>query len=157
MQYNRSQSLCWKRPPKYNRAIRNIYLGIWYAICLPREDVSCNHTENSNSNTNSQQSAARFRGNSQVILNDGIRWQKYIINHDFLHDRPWISPWYKSISNEWDIIIHLIASQLSGHCDVISNRLWRHQQNENRASETRGIVKIIVFIVTYGFLMSCKK
>ena len=47
-----------------------------------------------------------------------------------LHDRLWISPWIKSISNELDITIHVIASQLSGHCDPISNRLWRHQQND---------------------------
>ena len=33
----------------------------------------------------------------------------------FWHDRPWISPWIKSISNDWDITIHVIASQLSGH------------------------------------------
>ena len=33
--------------------------------------------------------------------------------------------------------IHVISSQLSGHCDVISNSLWRHQQNENWASESR--------------------
>ena len=39
----------------------------------------------------------------------------------------------------------MIASQLSGHCEVISNRLWRHQQNVNRASETRRRrVKIVV-------------
>ena len=37
--------------------------------------------------------------------------------------------WIKSISNELDITIHVIESQLSGHCDVISIRLWRHQQN----------------------------
>ena len=61
--------------------------------------------------------------------------KKYML---FLHDRPWISSWIKSISNELDVTIHVIASQLSGPCDVISNRLWRHQQNENRASETRG-------------------
>ena len=30
----------------------------------------------------------------------------------FLHDRPWISPWIKSISNELDIICHVFASQL---------------------------------------------
>ena len=42
----------------------------------------------------------------------------------FLHDQPWISPWKKSISNELDIIIHAIVSQFSGHCDIISNRLW---------------------------------
>ena len=63
----------------------------------------------------------------------------------FLHDRPWISPWIKSISKELDIIIHVIASQLSRYCDVIRNRLWRHHQNEDRASETRGrCVKIVV-------------
>ena len=76
----------------------------------------------------------------------------------FLHDRPWISPWIKSISNELDITCHVFASQLSGHCDVIANRLWRHQQNVKRASETRGwCVKILVFSVIYGFVMSCKK
>ena len=37
-----------------------------------------------------------------------------------------------------DTIIHVIASQLYGHCDAISIRLWRHQQNEDRASETQG-------------------
>ena len=55
----------------------------------------------------------------------------------FLHNRPWISPWIKSKSIELDIIIHVTVSELSGHCDVISNRLWRHQQNENWASEKR--------------------
>ena len=79
-------------------------------------------------------------------------------NAIFSPDRPWISPWIKSISNELDITIHVIASQLSGHRDVISNRLWRHQQNENPASETRGrCVMIVVFIVICGFVMSCKK
>ena len=39
----------------------------------------------------------------------------------------------------------MIGPQLSCYCDVISNRLWRHQQNEDRASETRGrCVKIVV-------------
>ena len=57
----------------------------------------------------------------------------------------WISPWMKSISNELDITIHVIASQLSDHCDVISDRLWHHQKNGNRAGETRGrYVKIVV-------------
>ena len=75
----------------------------------------------------------------------------------FLHDRPWIPPWIKSISNELYITIHAIASQLSGHCDFISNRLWRHQPNENRASETRGrCVKLFVFIGIYGCVMSCR-
>ena len=52
------------------------------------------------------------------------------MNNDFLHDRPWISPWIISISNELDITIHVITSQLSGHCDVISDRLWHQQQNK---------------------------
>ena len=52
----------------------------------------------------------------------------------------------------------MFASQLSGHCDVISNRLWRHQQNVKWAKESRGRrVKILVFNVIYGFIMSCKK
>ena len=41
------------------------------------------------------------------------------------------------ISNELDITNHMITSKLSGHCVVISNRLWRLQQNVNRASKTR--------------------
>ena len=81
-----------------------------------------------------------------------------IINCSFLHDRPWISPWIKPIFNELDITCHVFASQLSGHCDVIANRLWRHQQNVKRASETRGWhANILVFIVIDGFVMSCKK
>ena len=41
---------------------------------------------------------------------------------------------------------------------VINNWLWRHQQNKNWASETLGrCVKIIIFIIIDGFLMSCKK
>ena len=37
----------------------------------------------------------------------------------FLHNRLWISPWIKSISNELDITFHVITAQLSGHCDII--------------------------------------
>ena len=78
-------------------------------------------------------------------------------NSIFLHARTRKSSWIKSISNELDITIHVIALQLSGHCDVINNRLWRHQQIENRAIETRGAyVKRVVFIVIYGSVMSCK-
>ena len=73
----------------------------------------------------------------------------------FLHDWPWISPWIKSKANELDINIHVIALQLSHYCDVISNQLWHHQQNEDRVSETWGrCVKILVFIVIYEFIMS---
>ena len=80
------------------------------------------------------------------------------LNCYFLHDRPLISPWIKSISNELDITIPVMASQLPGPCGVISNRLWRHQQNVDRKSETRGrCVRTVVFIVICGFVMSCKK
>ena len=78
----------------------------------------------------------------------------------FLHDRPRILPWMKSKSNELDIIIHVIASQLSCHCDVISNWLWRHQQNEKPGqwnTKTMCKDKIVVFIAIYGFVISCKK
>ena len=51
------------------------------------------------------------------------KWLLWVFcNGCFLHDRPWISLWIKSIYSELDIAIHVIASQLSGHCDVISNR-----------------------------------
>ena len=83
---------------------------------------------------------------------------KFMIYIYFLHDRPWISPWIKSISKGLDITCHVFASQLSGHCDAIANRLWRHQQSVKRASGTRGwCVKILVFSIIYGFVMSCKK
>ena len=77
-------------------------------------------------------------------------------NH-FLNDRSGISPWIKSISNELDNNIHVIASQLSGYCDVFNNRLWRNQQNVNPACEARvGCVKIVVFSVIFIVVMSCK-
>ena len=34
--------------------------------------------------------------------------------------------------NKTDISIYVIASQLSAHYEVISYRLWHHQQNVNR-------------------------
>ena len=98
-------------------------------------------------------------GPSSRMLSLISREYDYVVVYvHFLDDLPRISPWIKSIFNELDIIIHVIASQLSGHCDVINNRLWRHQQNENWASDTRGrCVNIVVFIVIYGFVMPCKK
>ena len=70
-----------------------------------------------------------------------------IYRQHFLHDRPWLSPWINSTSNELDITCHVFASQLSGHCDVIANRLWRNQKNVRRASETRGwCVKILLLV-----------
>ena len=93
---------------------------------------------------------------SKMLLISKRDW--YVYNGHFLHDRPWTSPWIKSISNELDITCHVFAQQLFGHCDVIANRLWRHQQNLKRTSETRErCVKILVFSVIYGFVMSCKK
>ena len=74
------------------------------------------------------------------------------VKRNFLHDWSWISPWIQSISNELDIIIQVIASQLSCHCDVTSNRFWRHHQNENRASETRG--RCVKLVVLYSFMDS---
>ena len=64
---------------------------------------------------------------------------------NFLHDRLWISPWIKSISNELDITCQVFTSQLCGHYDVIASRLWRHQQNVQQSSETLGwCVKILI-------------
>ena len=91
-----------------------------------------------------------------LLLRRSDRLWRHIVN--FLHDRPWISRWIKSICNELDITCHVFASQLSGHCDIIANRLWCHQQNVKRASETRGWhAKILVFSVIYGFVVLCKK
>ena len=57
-----------------------------------------------------------------------------------------------------DITFHMIASQLSGYCDIISNWLWHHQQNMKWVSETRRqCVKIVDFIIIYGFIIACKK
>ena len=64
-----------------------------------------------------------------VFMGDTVCYGDVEFCSMFLHDRPWISPWIKSICNELDITYHVIASQLSGHCDVISTRLWRLQQN----------------------------
>ena len=77
----------------------------------------------------------------ELILNKAIR------EMCFSHHRPWISPWIRSTSNEFDIIIHVIASKLSSHCDVNSNRLWLHQR----------YMRIAVIVVIYGLVMSCKK
>ena len=46
----------------------------------------------------------------------------------------------------------------SRHICLVSNRLWSHQQDVDRASETRGrCVKIFVFVVIYGFVIACRK
>ena len=75
------------------------------------------------------------------VMISGNRRVKVIANSSFLHERPWISPWLKSISNEFDIIFHVLALQLL-----------------NYASETRGrCVMIAVFIAIYGIVVSCLK
>ena len=77
----------------------------------------------------------------------------------FLHDRQWmwISRWIKSISNELYITFHVIVSQWSRHFYVTSNRSWHHQDNVNWASDTkRQCVEIPIFIIIYGFFISCK-
>ena len=61
------------------------------------------------------------------------------ITHHLLRDRPWISPWIKSISKELDITFHMPASQSFSEWDMGQ------------------CVNIVVFIVIYGFCMSCKK
>ena len=87
----------------------------------------------------------------KIARNHRTEWRSTRTTN-FLHDRPWISPWIKTISNELVIIIHVITSQLTRYCDVIGNRFWRHQQNEDRACETRGrCVKIVVLFVIHGF------
>ena len=65
-------------------------------------------------------------------------------------------PWMKSISNKLNITIHVIAWCLSQvHCDLISNRLWCHQQNLIRASETRDRCKNnILFTFLLSFMDS---
>ena len=72
----------------------------------------------------------------------------YTIGYVFLHDRPWISPWIKSISNESGITCHVVEAQLLGNCGVINNQLWRHQQNINKGSgKRRRCMGIAVFIL----------
>ena len=62
------------------------------------------------------------------------------------------------ISNELDIIIHVIASQLSGHCDVISNLLWHHKAKRKLNECGMGTMcKLRHFYVIYGLVMSWKK
>ena len=78
-----------------------------------------------------------------------------VIKSNYLHDRPRISPWIISISSAVNITCHVVALQLSGNCDAINNRLWRHQQNINRGSGKRWwCMRIAVFIVIDWFVCS---
>ena len=47
-------------------------------------------------------------------------YHEYYVGNFFT--RLWISPWIKSISTELDVALRVLASQLSGHCDVINSR-----------------------------------
>ena len=67
----------------------------------------------------------------------------------------WENPLF--ISRSSPPSIHMIVSQLSGHCDVISNQLWCHQQNENCEWDMGTMCKDRLFVVIYGFIISCKK
>ena len=53
--------------------------------------------------------------------------------------------------------MHVIASQLSRYCDVISNRLWRHQQNEDRASKARGRCVKMSFLSSFMDSLYCAR
>ena len=51
-------------------------------------------------------------------------------------------------------VLHEMAPQLSDHCDVITNRLWRHGKDVNREDEARGRhVKLIVSNVICVFVI----
>ena len=54
----------------------------------------------------------------------------------------------KLISNALDITFHVLASILYSNCDVISNRLWCHQQNVTYR------ISIRFFKVTLHFLLA---
>ena len=103
----------------------------------------CNQTQTSN------QSSMRWHRITGDLVFVG-----YALKFDFLHDRPWISSWIKSISDELDITsvrFHVLTSQLSFNCDIIRDRLWRHLQNVIRATEEPcRCVRIVVFLVFYG-------
>ena len=80
---------------------------------------------------------------------DGHTWLNVmgqVIYNCILYDRPCISSWINPMFNELDILFHVVASELSGHCDVISKRLWCRQQNVNWANEARGDVWRSLFL-----------
>ena len=56
---------------------------------------------------------------------------------------------FVSKSYELDIIFHVLASQLSCYCVIISNWLWRHLPNVNRASEMQGRYVNMVFVWSF--------
>ena len=85
----------------------------------------------------------------------------YVQHCAFLHERPRIWPWIKTISNELNTAFRAHASYLLRRAML----LWRYQQSivtssvwRERASETRGrCVKIVVFTDICGLVKPCKK
>ena len=74
----------------------------------------------------------------------GKIWILYVF-----HDRLWILLWMKSISNELDITIYMIMSQLVGHCDIISNWLWRSHNNVSWVSKAQVHVYSLLFLLSF--------
>ena len=69
-------------------------------------------------------------------------YAKSQLKNTFFHDRPWISPWIKSISNELDITCHVFAS--SAECKASEWDMGMMCEDPH-------------FSVIYGYVMSCKK
>ena len=85
-------------------------------------------------------------------------YQYYLskLKQEFLQDRPWISPWTRSISDELDISFHVLASQLAGHChqqSVVTSVAERkpNEWNIRTMFDDRRVNAI------YGIVMSCVK
>ena len=83
-----------------------------------------------------------------------ILYKKHVYSEYIVWNWYGKSPWIKSISNDLDITIHVIASQLFGHCDVISNRSTKRELSE---WYTGAMCKDRCYIVISAFVMSCKK
>ena len=89
------------------------------------------------------------------LQNTIIKLYADLIMHifNFLHNRPWISLWIKSITNELDIIIHsclAIVTSSAIDCDVIS---WTKIER----GDTGTMCKDHRFCCVYGFVRLCKK
>ena len=88
-----------------------------------------------------------FNDNDTILQMTIIRWY----NYDYIHDRPWISPWIKLIFNDLDVTFHMFESKYSGNCDIISNWLWCHLQNVFSTSKKQcQCVRVVIFLVIYG-------
>ena len=68
----------------------------------------------------------------------------------FIHNRPWISPWIKSIYHFSRACVTIVRSHdCIEMSSLISNRLWHHKQNVNRASKTWSRCVRIVFLSSH--------